>query len=58
MTRIKKDLVDKIIDDHRTNLTYHSYFMLLEICGLNARFKKPGGKTLGINLYDNLVRSG
>ncbi len=37
MTAIKKDLADKIIGDHRTDLIIRLYFMLLEICKHNAR---------------------
>ena len=31
MTAVRKELVDKIIIDYRTNLVNHPYFMLLEI---------------------------
>ena len=53
MTAVKKDLGDKIMVDHRTNLIHHPYFMLLEICELNPRSKKPGRKTRVVNVYDN-----
>ena len=45
MTAIRKDLVDKIVVDHRTDLIDHPYFMLLEICELDLRSKRPGRKT-------------
>ena len=37
MTTIKKDLANKIMVDHRTNLINHLYFMLLKICQLDAQ---------------------
>ena len=53
MTAMKKELVDKIVVDHRTNLVNHPYFMLLEIRELDLQSKRPGRKTRVINVYDN-----
>lgn len=58
MTTVKKDLGDKIIVDHRTDLIHHPYFMLLEIRELDLQSKKPGKKTRVINVYDNRVERG
>lgn len=53
MIAIKKDLVDKIVVDHRTDLINHPYFILLEIRELDPRSNKPGRKTRIVNVYDN-----
>ena len=53
MTAIRKDFVDKIMVDYRTDIIDYPYFMLLEICKLNIYSKRPERKTQGINIYDN-----
>ena len=55
MTAMKKELIDKIVVDHRTNLVNHPYFILLEIWELDFWLKKPERKTRVVNLYDNWV---
>lgn len=55
MTAVKKDLVDKVVVDHRMDLIDHLYFMLLEVCKIDSQFKKPRRKTCVINVYDNRV---
>lgn len=55
MTAVRKNLVDKIVIDHRTDLINHPYFMLLEIRELDPRSKIPGRKTQIVNIYDNRV---
>ena len=58
MTAMRKELVDKIIIDHRTDLFNHPYFMLLEIQELDPQLKKPRRKTQVVNVYDNRVGRG
>lgn len=58
MTAIRKELTDKIVIEHRTDLINHPYVMLLEICELDPRSKKPGRKTRAVNVYDNRVGRG
>ena len=58
MTAVRKDLVDKIVVDHRTDLIDHPYFMLLEICELDLRSTRPGRKTRVINVYENRIGRG
>ena len=53
MTAVRKNLVDKIVVDHRTDLVNHPYFMLLELQELDLRSKRPGRKTRVVNAYDN-----
>lgn len=55
MMAIQKELTDKIVIEHRTDLINHPYVMLLEICELDPRSKKPGRKTRVVNIYDNRV---
>lgn len=56
MTAVKKDLIDKVMVDHRTDLIDHPYFMLLDVRKLDLQSKIPGRKTRVINVYDNWVR--
>ncbi len=58
MTAVRKDLGDKIMVDHRTDLIHHPYFMLLEIRELDPQSKKPGRKMRVVNVYDNRVGRG
>ena len=53
MTAVRKNLVDKIVMDHKTNLINHLYFILLEIRKLDPRSKKRGRKIRVVNMYDN-----
>ena len=58
MTAVRKDLLDKIVIEHRTNLVNHPYFILLEIRDLDQQSRRPGRKTQVINIYDNQVGQG
>ena len=58
MMAVRKDLRDKIMVDHRTNLIHHPYFMLLEICELDLESKKHGKKIQVVNIYNNEVERG
>ena len=58
MKAIKKNLADKIMLDHRTDLINHLYFMLLEIRKLNVKSKKLDRKIQVMNMYNNRIRSG
>lgn len=44
MTVVKKNLKNKIMIDHKTNLIYYPYSMLFEICKLDLQSKKPKRK--------------
>lgn len=52
MTAVEKDLGDKIMVDHKTDLIYHLYFLLLKIRELDQS-KKPRRKTRVVNVYNN-----
>ncbi len=54
MTAMRRDLVNKIVVEHRTDLVNDLYFILLEIWDLDLS-KKPGRKTRVLNVYDNQV---
>ncbi len=58
MTAIRKELTDKIVIEHRTDLINHPYVMLLAIRKLDPRSKKPRRKTRAVNVYDNRVGRG
>lgn len=58
MIVVRKNLVDKILVDHKTDLVKHPYFILLEIYELDLRSKKLGKKTQIVNVYDNRIGTG
>ncbi len=53
MIAVRKDLGDKIMIDHGTDLIHYLYFMLLEIRELDPQSKKPRRKTQFVNVYGN-----
>ena len=55
MTAVRKDLLDKIFVEHRTDLINQPYFVLLEIWDLDQQTKRPGRKTRVLNVHDNRV---
>lgn len=55
MIVVRRDLEDMIIINHKTNLIYHLYFMLLEFCELDQQSKNSARKTTVVNVYDNQV---
>lgn len=58
MTTIKKDVMNKAVIDHRTDLVNHPYFMVFEMREIDLRSKKPGKKTRIVNVYNNRVGQG
>ena len=58
VTAIRKDLMDKLVIENRTDLVNHPYFILLEIWELDQLSKKPRRKTRALNVYDNRVGQG
>ena len=57
MIAMRRNLVDKIVVEYKTDLINHFYFMFLEIQDLNLS-KKPRRKTEILNIYDNQVGQG
>lgn len=55
VTAIRKDLMDKLVVEYRTDLVNHPYFILLEIRELDQQSKKLWRKTRALNVYDNRV---
>lgn len=53
MTVVRKDLINKIVVNHRTNFINHLYSILLEIQELNPQSKKYKKKTQIVNIYNN-----
>ena len=56
MTAVKKNLINKIIVDHKTDLVNYPYSILLEIRELDPRSKRSGKKTRVDNVYNNWIR--
>lgn len=55
MTVVRNNFGNRIIIDHRTNLIYYLYFMLLKIYKLDPQSKKLRRKTQVVNIYNNQV---
>lgn len=55
---MRNELVDKIIENYRTNLVNHLYFILQKIQNLNLQLTNPEKKTQVVNIYDNQIERG
>lgn len=55
MTVVRKNLLDKIVIEHRTNLVNQLYFLLLKIWDLDQQSKWQKRKTQVFNAYDNQI---
>lgn len=55
MTAIKKDVINKAVIDHRTDLVNYPYFMVFEMCEIDLHWKRQGRRTRIVNVYDNRV---
>lgn len=55
---MRNKLVDKIIENYKTNLVNHLYFMLLKVQNLNLQLTNPEKKTQVVNVYDNQIERG
>ncbi len=53
MIGVRKDLLDKFLVDHRTDLINHLYIILLEIHEFDPQSIKPEKKTQVVNVYEN-----
>lgn len=53
MMTVRKNLLNKIVMEYRTDLVNHLYFILVEIWELDQQSKMPGRKTKILNIYDN-----
>lgn len=53
MTVGRKDFMNRIMVDHKTDLINYPYFIFLKIRKLDPQFKKFGKKTQIVNIYDN-----
>lgn len=55
MTIVKKDLLDKILVEHKTELINPSYFVFLEIRDIDQQTKRLGWIIQVLNVYDSRV---
>lgn len=58
LTAVKKELVNKIMVENRTNLVNHLYFLVLDIRDLDGKSYRPTRRARVINIYDNRVGQG
>ena len=55
MITVKKDILNKVIVENRTNLFSHSYCIVLDIREFNPVFKKYSRTTRVIHLYNDKI---
>lgn len=58
LTAVKKELVNKIMVENKTDLVDHPYFLALDIRDMDSRLNKPARRTRVVNAYDNRVGQG
>lgn len=58
LTAVRKDIVNKIIFENRTDLASHPYCIVLDIKELHAKTARVLRKTRVVNVYDNVVGEG
>ena len=58
MTAVRKDILNRVIIDNRTDLASHPYCLVLDIKELYPVSRKILRKTRVVNLYDNKVGRG
>lgn len=55
---VRKDILNIIIIENRTDWVSHLYFIILDIKKLNSVFGKYLGNTRDVNLYNNKISNG
>ena len=55
---VRKDILNKVIIDNRTDLVSHPYCSILDIKELHQLTRKVLSKTRVVNLYNNKVGRG
>ena len=58
LTAVRKDILNKVITDNRTDLVSHLYCLVLDFKELHPVTRKVVRKTRVVNLYDNKVARG
>ena len=55
---VRKDILNKVIIENRTDLVSHPYCIVLDIKELNSVSGKISRRTRVVNLYDNKIGNG
>ncbi len=55
---VRKNVVDQVIFENRSDLASHPYCMILDIKELHPKNKNPIRRTQVVNIYDNIVGQG
>ena len=55
---VRKDILNKVIIENRTDLVSHPYCIVMDIRELNPVSGKFSRKTRDVNLYDNKIGNG
>ena len=58
LTAVRKDILNNVIIENRTDLVCHPYCMVLDIRECNPVSRKYSRRTRVVNLYDNKIGSG
>ena len=55
---VKKDILNKVIIENRTNLVSHPYCIVIDVRERNPVSRKYSRRTRVVNLYDNKIANG
>ena len=58
LTAVRKDILNKIVVENRSDLVDHPYFLAMDIRELGRTTKTPGRRTRLVNAYNNIVGRG
>ena len=58
LVAVRKDILNKVIIENRTDLVSHPYCIVLDIKELHPSFGKQSRRTRVVNLYDNKIGEG
>ena len=58
MTAIRKDILNRVVMDNRTDLIAHSYFLAIDVREINPRIKRSDRRTRVVNAYYIIIEAG
>ena len=58
MTVIRKDILNRVVMNNRTDLIAHSYFLAIDVRKINPRIKRPDRRTRVVNAYYIIIEAG
>ena len=58
LTAVRKEIVNNVVLDNRSDLANHPYCLVLDIKELHLKTRKPIRRTRVVNMYDSSVGQG